>query len=104
MEVLYQHKDKILNKADSFVFEVILYLVYKDRIELLDSKFMSVNKLLKFKECEIKVVNKEYKQMKCITLIAAPKSYLEENGYKPFEHYTKRELEAIKRKQKKDNA
>ena len=102
MEILYQHKDHILNKADGFVYEIILYLVYKDRIELFDSKYIISKQLIKIKECEIKAVNKEYKQMKCIQLIAAPEKYLNENGYKAYEHYTKREINSIKRRKKKE--
>lgn len=79
--------------GDSFIYEINLYKIYKDRAETIGSQFYSSPKPLQFKECKT-VKNKDYILMKTMTWVAAPLDYLESNNFT---------LDSGERKQSKRN-
>lgn len=101
MEIIYEHRGKKLVKTPEFVYESILYLIYKDRVECIGNKFFSSKSELKYKDYEEKIINKTCKQVKYTEFIGAPEEYLNKNGYRAYEYHTKREIEAAKRAAKK---
>lgn len=76
--------------SDFFGYEVSLYRIYKDRVELVGSRLYSSSKKLEIlKEATYKR-EKDYILMKCIDWISAPKEYIEENNLNLIEHGRKR--------------
>lgn len=66
--------------APYFGYEVSLYKLYKDRVELISSRsYSSPIKLNIKKETIYKRLNKECLLMKCIDFLYAPQNYINEN-------------------------
>lgn len=82
---------------DSFVYELSVYKVFKDRAECLGSKYYSSPKELKIKkDCKIK----KYKDFSiCIYIdwIGAPKQYIVDNNLELIIPKTKKKNEAKSR-------
>ena len=71
-EPVYHSGDVKVVVTDSFIYEVNLYRIFKDRAECVGSQHYSTEKPIgKFKECE--------------TWIGAPMSYIESNGFKLYD-------------------
>lgn len=66
--------------ADSFIYEVSLYKIYKDRAELAGCQLYSSNTKITIKKETIYKRTKEFTLMKCIDWIAAPKDFIEQNN------------------------
>ena len=71
--------DESLLVADSFLYEVTLYKIYPDRVELAGSRLYSSGGKLDIQKDTLYKRTKEYTLMKCIDWIAAPKDFIEEN-------------------------
>lgn len=70
-----------LTVSSSFVYEVTLYQIYKDRIESVGNQFYAFDKPFSSKE----VIAKKYKDsvvVKFFTWLSAPLDYLVENKFK----------------------
>lgn len=83
-EPSYRSGDVEVVVADSFIYEVSLYRIFKDRAECLDSQYYTTDKPIgKFKECKVdKKKGRDHVYMKSVTWVAAPMSYIESNGFK----------------------
>lgn len=83
-EPSYRSGDVELVVTDSFIYEVTLYRIYKDRAECIDSQYYSTDKPIdKFKECKVdKKKGRDHVYMKSVTWVGAPMSYIESNGFK----------------------
>lgn len=69
----------------NFVYEIIVHKIYKDRAELVNSKFFSSVKKLKIKK-DIKIIRKtDHVISKQIFWIGAPEEYIVSNNLKLFE-------------------
>lgn len=66
--------------SDSFVYEVSLYKIFKDRVELAGSRLYSSPKKISIKKETLYKKTKEYTLMKCIDWLAAPKEFIIENN------------------------
>ena len=66
--------------SDSFIYEVSLYKIFKDRVELAGSQLYSNSKKITIKKETIYKRTKEFTLMKCIDWIAAPKDFIEQNN------------------------
>lgn len=65
--------------ADKFIYEVSIYKIFKDRVELAGTKLYSSNSKITIKKETIYKKRKKCIFMKSIEWIAAPKSFIEEN-------------------------
>lgn len=65
--------------ADSFIYEVSLYKIFKDRVELAGSQLYSSEEKLNIKKDTIYKRTMGFTLMKCIDWISAPKDFIEEN-------------------------
>ena len=84
-EPVYHSGDFKVVVTDSFIYEVNLYRIFKDRAECVGSQHYSTEKPIgKFKECET-VKTKTCTYMKCVAWIGAPMSYIESNGFKLYD-------------------
>lgn len=66
--------------TDSFIYEISLYKIYKDRVELAGSQFYSANKKLSIKKETVYKKVKDCVFMKCIEWVAAPRDFIKENN------------------------
>lgn len=66
--------------SDSFVYEISLYKIFKDRVELAGSQLYSSPEKIKLKKETIYKRTKEYTLMKCIEWLAAPREFIIENN------------------------
>ena len=70
-----------ISVADSFLYEVSVYKVYKDRFECLGSKYYSSNNYLNIKKsCKIKKY-KDFNISIFVDWVGAPKEYIIENKF-----------------------
>ena len=83
-------------EGSRFLYEVTLYKDYKDRSELVDNRFYSSSKPIKYKEVQICKMD-NYLLSKYITLLEAPIDYLLTNGFKEWTN------EKVGRKRKSDS-
>lgn len=81
---VYHSGDVKLTVYPSFLYEVQLYLIRKDRVECVGTKFFSSDKPLKVKESQFIKMDKEITCAKYITWIGAPLDYLRNNNFKVF--------------------
>lgn len=103
MEVVYIKNDLKLFEHEKYVYEVDLYTVYDDRVELDNTKYLASNTLLNFKHYENKILDKHSQQIKYTNLVGAPLDYLNNNYFKKHEYYTRKELRKLAREKKKNN-
>lgn len=66
--------------SDSFVYEVSLYKIFKDRVELAGSQLYSSPKKISIKKETLYKKTKEYTLMKYIDWLAAPRDFIIENN------------------------
>lgn len=66
--------------SDSFVYEVSLYKIFKDRVELAGSQLYSSPEKITIKKETLYKKTKEYTLMKCIDWLAAPRDFIIENN------------------------
>lgn len=66
--------------SQSFIYELSAYNHYKDKVELLGSKFIKSDKPLKESVSVTKKIG--YRIVKSIDLVSAPLEYLINNNYK----------------------
>lgn len=86
-----------LTVYSKFLYEVSLYKIWKDRVELFDSKFFVSEQPLKFKETtSVKI--KDYRLVKYITWLSAPLDYMLNNGFELYDENTR------KRRQQRSNS
>lgn len=85
-ETVYHSGDVKVVVTDSFIYEVNLYRIFKDRAECVGSQHYSTNKPIgKFKECKT-IKTKTCTYMKCVAWIGAPMSYIESHGFKLYDN------------------
>lgn len=65
--------------SNSFIYEISLYKIFKDRVELAGSQLYSSKEKLIISKDTLYTKEKDYILMKCIDWIAAPKNFIEEN-------------------------
>lgn len=70
--------------TNTFVYEITVYKLYKDRAELVNSKFFSSPKKLNIKK-DVKIIRKpDCVISKQIHWIGAPEDYILTNNLKPY--------------------
>lgn len=82
---IYHSGDVKLTVSSTFIYEVQLYLIYKDRAECVGSKFYSSDKPLAVKESQFVRMSDEITCAKYITWLSAPLDYLTNNNFKVLE-------------------
>lgn len=88
-----------VSEGKKFLYEVCLYKDYKDRVELVDSRFYSTNKPISFNPYkEIKMDG--YVLVKTISWLEAPIDYLISNGFREVEDNADNKRRKTKRKTK----
>ena len=75
---VYHSGDVKLTVYPSFLYEVQLYLIRKDRVECVGSKFYTTDKPIKVRESQFIKVDDEITCAKYITWLAAPLDYRSE--------------------------
>lgn len=85
-QTIYHSGGVKLTVGSTFIYEVQLYLIYKDRAECVGSKFYSSDKPLEAKESQFVRVSNEIICAKYITWLSAPLDYLTDNNFKVLEH------------------
>lgn len=73
-----------IGEGKKFLYEVCLYKDYPDRIELVDSRFYSSNKFIKYNPYKGMKMD-GYVLVKTISWLEAPINYLISNGFKEVE-------------------
>lgn len=68
-----------------FVYEIVVYKIYKDRAELVNNKFFSSSKKLKIKKDIINIKKSDHTISKQIFWIGAPENYILSNNLKFYE-------------------
>lgn len=68
-----------------FVYEIVVYKIYKDRAELVNNKFFSSPKKLKIKKDIINIKKLDHTISKQIFWIGAPENYILSNNLKFYE-------------------
>lgn len=89
----YRYNDDQIEVLPYFLYEVDLYRIEPMRANLLASKFIKSNKLLDVEE--VKVI-KRFKNLsidRFVTLLGAPKSFIEENNLPKYELKKKKKNE-----------
>lgn len=76
----YRSGNLVLRVASAFIYEVNLYKYYKDRVEVVDTKYFSASAPIKDKKDESSKL-KDCTLVKCVTWVAAPLDYLIENNF-----------------------
>lgn len=66
-----------IEPAKYFVYEVIIYKLFKDRVELIGNKLYSFKKELHIKKHTKYYKTKDYILMKSIDLLYAPQEYID---------------------------
>lgn len=99
----YRYQDSQIKVASCFLYEVDLYKIAPNMVNILSSRYYISNKLLKVKEVEIVKRFKNFNIERFIVLIGAPISFIEENNLsvyelkkpvkKPIINYKKRKYE-----------
>lgn len=89
--IVYHSGDVKLTVFSSFLYEVQVYLIRRDRAECVGSKFYTTDKPIKVKESQFVKVNDEITCAKYITWLAAPLDYLTNNNFKVLEHENARQ-------------
>ena len=88
-----------VSEGKKFLYEVCLYKDYPDRIELVDSRFYSSNKPIKYNSYKgIKMDG--YVLVKTISWLEAPLDYLISNGFREVEDNADNKRRKTKRKTK----
>lgn len=77
----YIKNDEVVGTHEKFIYNVEIYVVWKNGISLYDEKNYACDKPLKFKKKDNLLKRKKYKLVRYITLTFAPQHYLENNGY-----------------------
>ena len=85
----YPSTNEVLRVAERFLYEITLYKDYKDRSELVDSRFYSASRPVRYKSPVIMKMG-DYILVKCVTLLEAPEDYLSLNGYVEYNADNKR--------------
>lgn len=81
----YQKENNIIQQGPCFVYESTTYLIFQDRVELYDNKFLKSNKFVPTKTVVTKKKkDQDYCIMKSEELVIAPLDYLLNNGFKEF--------------------
>lgn len=81
-----EHK---LTEYSTFLYEVSVYKIWKDRIELHDSKFYTSKQPIKFKPT-VCIKMGDYRLVKYITWLSAPLDYMLNNGFKLYDDNNRR--------------
>ena len=82
--VLYEKNGEIVQVNDKFIYEDVIYKVFKEGIALWDTKYYSSDKPIKLKKKQFtnrKKKSSEY-LVRYFTLEFAPESWLIKNSYK----------------------
>lgn len=68
-----------------FLYEVELFRIEPNRANMLSSRMYTSDKLLNVKEVEVTKKYKKFSIIRFITLLGAPKSFIEENNLPIYE-------------------
>jgi DNA gyrase/topoisomerase IV subunit B len=80
----YRYNNEQLEEGNCFVYEVSIYKLSPNRVECLASKYYKSDKELSLKECKQKKY-KGYTIVRYLSLLIAPKSFIEEHNLKIYE-------------------
>lgn len=83
-QIVYHSGTTKVTVSPSFVYEVSLYLLYKDRAECQGSKFYSSDHAISYKEATYKRLDKETVVARYVTMLSAPLDYLLSSNFKLF--------------------
>lgn len=73
--------DKV-RPAKSFIYELSIYKIYKDRVELIESKYYSSENRLSLRKVDKIIKGKNYSLGVYIDWIGAPVEYIKNNNLK----------------------
>ena len=77
----YIKNDEVVGTHEKFIYNVEIYVVWKNGISLYNEKNYACDKPLKFKKKDNILKRKTYKLFRLISMDYAPESYLIRNGY-----------------------
>ena len=78
--VTYKFEDSLITESPYFIYEVDLYRISKNRANVIGTRYYRSNKLLKVKDVEVVRYFNSFTIERYITLLSAPKSFIEENN------------------------
>lgn len=76
----YRSGNQRLKAGEQFLYEVNLYKDYKDRVEMVSSKYYVTNKPLNIPKNECMSIE-DFVLVKCVTWLEAPLDYLTKNNF-----------------------
>lgn len=92
----YKYKGEQVLIESNYVYEVDVYLIQKNRANILCSRTYISDKELKVKDVEIIKRGKDYNIQRFITLVGAPIEFIQENNLPIYELYKKKRNEKRK--------
>lgn len=96
--VTYRYQDSQLMVAPTFIYEVDLYYIAKNRANLLSSRTYTSDRELNVNEVEIVKRFKKFSIERFITLVGAPIAFIKENNLPIFEPIKPKRKTTIKKK------
>lgn len=88
--ITYRYEDCQIEVLPYFLYEVSIYRIALMRANILSTRYYTSDKLLKVKEVEVIKHFKNFNIKRFITLLGAPKSFIEENNLPIYELKTNR--------------
>lgn len=82
--VRYCYSDLLIEVLPYFLYEVTIYRADSKRSNMLSCKYYISNKLLKVNEIKVLKRFKSFNIIKFITLLGAPKSFIEDNNLQVY--------------------
>jgi hypothetical protein len=83
MNESYRYEGFEITVGNCFLYEMNVYKVASNNINCLLSKYLKANKVLKINK-SVKVFS-NFKIIKCLTLLEAPKTFIEDNCLPKYE-------------------
>lgn len=88
--ITYRYEDYQIEVLPYFLYEVSIYRIAPMRANMLSTRYYTSDKLLEVKEVEVIKRFKDFNIERFITLLGAPKSFIEENNLPMYELKTNR--------------
>ena len=81
----YRYGDFQLEILPYFLYEVNLYRIFKNRSDLISTRYYKSDKFLKINECKVVKQLSNFKIVRFIDLIGSPEFFVKENYLSKFE-------------------
>lgn len=89
-QVGFRYKDFQVEITPYFLYEVNLYRIFKNRSELLSTRYYKSDLFLKIDEYKVVKQLPNFKIIRFISLLGVPESFIKENHLKQYTLYEKR--------------